>query len=253
MVDRGAKIQAINFSQDHGRLSIVQKIHAFVCGVCVCNVCNVCVVVVVCALCVCVCVCVCVVSCVVCGCACGMCVLCFGGVWCVVVCCVVCGVWCVCVARLDIPCAGSNRLKNASVFNMRAFCRHTRKRFEPTHGDFLNLHGVEGGRRGFLISLSSLSLSLVPFSFSALSSPALFSSLSVTMTMIIRPVGFLCTQSSDLPECQCAWASVHSLLAEHIRSMQKKNCLGVSCASLVPLEMSGLAFALKMGVVFGCV
>ena len=25
-------------------------------------------------------------------------------------------------------------------FNMRAFCRYTHKRFEPTHGDVLNLH-----------------------------------------------------------------------------------------------------------------
>ena len=35
------------------------------------------------------------------------------------------------------PCVGSKR---AHVFNMRAFCRYTRKRFEPTHGDVLNLH-----------------------------------------------------------------------------------------------------------------
>ena len=250
MVDRGAKIQAINFSQDHGRLSIVQKIHAFVCGVCVCAVCVMCVLWSWCVHFVCVCVCR-VVCCV---------WLCVWNVrfvfwWCVVCCCVLCGVWCVvcvCGAAWHPVCRLKSsqerlRVQHARVLpaHTEAFWTDTRRLFEPTRGG--------GGRRGFLISLSSLSLSLVPFSFSALSSPALFSSLSVTMTMIIRPVGFLCTQSSDLPECQCAWASVHSLLAEHIRSMQKKNCLGVSCASLVPLEMSGLAFALKMGVVFGCV
>ena len=36
-----------------------------------------------------------------------------------------------------LPCVPAKR---AHVFNMRTFCRHTRKRFEPTHGDILNLH-----------------------------------------------------------------------------------------------------------------
>ena len=51
----------------------------------------------------------------------GMCVLC-------VVCCgvVMCGVG----AGVGVQC----------VFNMRAFCRYTRMRFEPTHGDVLNQH-----------------------------------------------------------------------------------------------------------------
>ena len=39
--------------------------------------------------------------------------------------------------------------------------------------------------------------------------------------MITRSGGSLCTQSSDLPECQCAWASVHSLFGEHVRIMQE--------------------------------
>ena len=36
------------------------------------------------------------------------------------------------------PCVGSKRLRH--VFSMRAFCRYTRRRFEPTHGDVWNLH-----------------------------------------------------------------------------------------------------------------
>ena len=35
------------------------------------------------------------------------------------------------------PCVPAKR---AHVEHMRAFCRHTRKRFEPTHGDVLFLH-----------------------------------------------------------------------------------------------------------------
>ena len=42
-----------------------------------------------------------------------------------------------------LPCV---RAKRAHVFNMRAFCRNTRNRFEPTHGDVLNLH--TGRREG---------------------------------------------------------------------------------------------------------
>ena len=103
--------------------------------------------------------------------------------------------------------------------------------FERTHRDVLNLH--TGGPSLFLSSLllslfrrSSFSLSLVLFLCSLLSS--LLSSLpsfSATMTMITRSVGSLCTQSSDLPECQCAWASVHSLFGEHVRIMQETTVL----------------------------
>ena len=122
-------------------------------------------------------------------------------VWCWVVCwvvSVVCGVL-LCVLRVW-----------RGLFNMRAFCRHTRKRFEPTHGDVLNLHTGRREVRGSLISLSSLlsfsplfllSLflrSLPSFSFS-FSSFSISFSLSETMTVITRPVGSLCTHSSDLP------------------------------------------------------
>ena len=86
--------------------------------------------------------------------------------------CCVCGVVCVvCVARLGTrkthPCVGSKRLRvqvqNASVCipakrvhveHMRAFCRFTRRRFEPTQEDVLNLHTE-------CLSLLSFSLSLV--------------------------------------------------------------------------------------------
>ena len=54
---------------------------------------------------------------------------------------------------------------------------------------------------------------------------ALFSPLPVTMTMITRPVGSLCKQSSDLPQCQSAWASVHSLFGDDVRIMQETTVL----------------------------
>ena len=40
--------------------------------------------------------------------------------------------------------------KRAHVEHTRAFCRHTRMRFEPTHGDVLSIHTEkrEGGRGG---------------------------------------------------------------------------------------------------------
>ena len=92
----------------------------------------------------------------------------------------------------------------------RAFCRYTRKRLEPP-------------------------VVLFPFSVSLLSS---HSSFSATMTMITRSVGSLCTQSSDLPECQCAWASVHSLFGDYVTcSSCKKQLSWHNCASLVPLGM----------------
>ena len=66
----------------------------------------------------------------------------------------VCGVWCVwrglargktTVCRFTTSLCRSKTLlcmpaKRAYVFNMRAFCRYKRKRFEPTHADVLNLH-----------------------------------------------------------------------------------------------------------------
>ena len=67
--------------------------------------------------------------------------------------------------------------KRAHVEHTRAFCRYTRMRFEPTHGDVFNLH--TGGRKGEVVGVgrrrgggSLLSLSLFPSLF--LSSVVLF-------------------------------------------------------------------------------
>ena len=126
------------------------------------------------------------------------------GVQCVM--CGVCGVCVLCVWRglargkqpvcrfQTPPFVGSKRFcvygQNARVCSTCALCRYTRSRLEPTHGGH----------------------SLSP-------------SLSATMTMITRPVGSLCKHGSDLPQCQSAWASVHSLFAEHVRIMQQTTVL----------------------------
>ena len=158
------------------------------------------------------------------------CAFCVLVLWCIVVCvvcvglCVLgcvcgCGVWCVwCVwcglARKNpvfrfktSSCVGSKRFRvcwqHARMCSTCARFAGTRKRFEPTHGDVLNLHTERREGEGF----SSLSLvpSLFLSSFFFLSFPSfssfvlfLFSfsslsiTLSITMTMIARPVGSLC-------------------------------------------------------------
>ena len=100
-----------------------------------------------------------------------VCVLCVRGLCCVCVCgCVVCVV---CVWRglargkLPVcrykthPCVPAKR---PHMFNMRAFCQYTRKRFERTHGDVFNLHtvkreGVKGGRGSLHLSSFNACLS----------------------------------------------------------------------------------------------
>ena len=137
--------------------------------------------------------------------------------------------WCVvCVVRLGTR-KNCVPAKRAHVFNMRAFCQYTRKRFEPTHGDFLNLHTVR--REAVLFSLSLvpslfllLSLfrrSLHSFSFSF----SLLFSLSNNDNDHSSSRFSLCTHRSDLPECQSAWAVAHSLLAEHVRIMPETTVL----------------------------
>ena len=126
------------------------------------------------------------------------------GAWCA---------WCVCgvwhaenpVCRFKtLPCVGSKR---AHVLNMRAFCRYTGMRFEPTHGEEGRGEGwwwwwwvAGGGGRGGFYSLSlfpSLFLSSVVlflFSLSLLSSRSCrlsLAPLSATMTTITRSVGSL--------------------------------------------------------------
>ena len=148
--------------------------------------------------------------------------------WCVrcvvvlCVCFVVCVVlWCCCFVWCGAAWDAENplrvRIQNASVcprkrphvLNMRAFSGYTRRRLERTHGGVLNPHTEEV----FYLLFSLLSL------FPLLSS---LSSFSATMTMITRSVGSLCTQSSDLPECQCACALAHSLAGEHVHIICKK-------------------------------
>ena len=153
-------------------------------------------------------------------CACSVVCVCFvrGGVWCVV-----CVCWCVCVLVCVLCVCGGvcvcvlcvarlGTRKNPVCRFKTSACVHSK------HGDVLNLHA------------GSLSLSLSsPFFFLSSFVLFLFSPLPVTMTMITRSVGSLCTQSSDLPECQCAWASVHSLLGEHVRIMQETTVLVKLC------------------------
>ena len=80
------------------------------------------------------------------------------------------------------------------------------------------------------------------------------------MTMINRSVGSLCTQSSDLPECQCAWGVGPSPVGRTCSQHARNNCLGVSCASLLPLCMKWACICAGNGccvwwcfIVFGCV
>ena len=162
---------------------------------------------------------------------CGMCVLCFVccgvvmcgvgagvGVLCVVRCvrgvcvvvCCVCGVLCVVcgaawhaekprvwvqnvsVCRFKThPCVPAKR---AHVEHMRPFCRHTWMRFEPTHGDVLNLHTVKrerggcawGGRGGGRVLFSLFLSSLLSFSSVVLflSSLSLLSSRSCRLFLL---------------------------------------------------------------------
>ena len=150
--------------------------------------------------------------CVVSLCGVGCCLWC---VWCVVsLCgvgcclwCAVCGVWCVwrglarakplrvyaqnvSMCRFKTPpCVLAKR---AHVENMRAFCRHTRRRFEPTHRDVLSIHtgrreGVRGGGGGG--GLSSLLSSL------------LFSSLLSFRSCRLSPLLATMTSSRALSLC----------------------------------------------------
>ena len=161
-------------------------------------------------------------------------------------------------------------------FNMCAWCRYTRERFERTHGDVLNAHTggtkicprrvikcfrgslnlhtetfltyTRGGGKG-VGGISSLSFS-VPFSLSLFRrslSPLSFSSLfpllsslsplPVTMTMITRPVGSFCVHTA----LTCLSVRVPVLwlipcLANMFVSC-KKQLSWYNCASLVPFGM----------------
>ena len=175
-------------------------------------------------------------------------------VWYVCVVCVVCAVWCVCVVcvwrglargtppvcRLKTsPCVGSKRIRE---YRENARVCSTCGRFAGTHGDVLTYTREEEGRAegvaGVLFSLFLSFSSLYLFSLSLLSSRScrLFSSLSVTMTMITRPVGSLCVhtaltcQSVRVPgpwPIPC-WPNMFTIC--------KKQLSWYNCASLVPLD-----------------
>ena len=180
--------------------------------------------------------------------------------WCVL--CVRCDVCVVCVWRglargkkpvcrfKTSPCVGSKRfrvcLQNAHVEHMRAFCRYTRKRFEPTHGDVLNLHTWRREGRGggvlFYISLSSLLSFSLPSSFSLLSFSSFvlflfFFSLLVTITMITRPIGSLCVHTALT--CLSVRVPVLWLIPcqANMFASCKKQLSWYNCASLVTLGM----------------
>ena len=120
---------------------------------------------------------------------------------------------------------------------MRAFCRYTRKRFEPTHGDVLNLH------TGVLLSLSSSSsLSVVlfppPLPF-PLPSLCLQSALCVSFVNDNdndRSSSWLSVHMAlTCPEGQSA-AVAHSLLGEHVRHPERNNCPGNPVQATCHLE-----------------
>ena len=172
-------------------------------------------------------------------------------------------------------------LSFSSLSVTMALCRCTRKRFEPTHGDVLNLHTEEGEggaglsslflllplfRRSLPFLLLSLSLFLVLSLCSSLFLSLLVSLFhiflssqlsvflfSMTMTMIVRPVGSLCTHSSDLPwgpECEgCGQFPVRRLCSYHARN----NCPGIPVQASCQLEWSGPVSVLEMGDVLWCV
>ena len=81
--------------------------------------------------------------------------------------------------------------------------------------------------------------------FSPLFRRSLFCSLSVTMTMITRPVGSLCVLTARRSACAGRTCSHHA----------RNNCPGITVQASCHLEWSGPVFVLEMGdvFVFGCV
>ena len=156
-----------------------------------------------------------------------------------------CFVWCgaawhaenpsVCAFKTP-PCVPGKR---PHVLNMRSFSGYTRRRLERTHGRVLNLHTDGFSAFSVFLALSlCLSCSLSSFCLSFFLSPLLSSPLSFSLPLLSSLSSLsnndndhsssrlsLCTHGSDLPECQSAWASVHSLLAEHVRIMQETTVL----------------------------
>ena len=105
-------------------------------------------------------------------------VVCARGVWCVVR--LWCGVCCVCV------CWWMYVGVNVAVYveHMRAFYWFTQRRFEPAHGDVLNLH-TEASLSLLSFSLSSSSLPSFSFSFSSSLFSSSFSLLSLCSSLFL--------------------------------------------------------------------
>ena len=124
-----------------------------------------------------------------------------GVVWCGVVWCGVvwCGVvWCLCVSSSCTEKRFRVYVQNAPVCTFKTPVPHgTRVRFERSHGSVFKVAAPSLPLSSCVSLLVSLSLSplIVSHSFSI--------PLSITMTVIARPVGSLCT---FLPEGQGAWA-----------------------------------------------
>ena len=129
---------------------------------------------------------------------------------------------------------------------MRAFCQHARKRFEPTHGDVLNLHTGrrEGGGWGTGFSFLSLVPSLFLSSFFFLSSVILFlRSLSLSLLFSLSKNDNDQSSSRALSQytraCLALWARVHvpwhtvwRTCSHHARN----NCLNIPVQASCHLE-----------------
>ena len=152
-------------------------------------------------------------------------VLCVLLVMCGVVWCGVVYVWCVWCGTLKTPpCVRSRRLR-VYVQHMRAFSEYTRRRFESTHG---------GVSVSFLLS----HLSVCPFSSPLFSSLFFLSSLlSVTMTMITRPVGSLCVHTALACECVRVRGLRSIPCLANMFVSCKKQLSWHNCARLVPRGM----------------
>ena len=134
-----------------------------------------------------------------------------GVVWCC------CFVWCMCVVW---------HAENPSVCAFKTPVCTQKTPACSTHAGVFGVHTEACRiytRKGLPPSLSFL-LSLFFLSF-LLFSLSLFSSLSNNLNDHSSSRLSLCTQGSDMPECQSACLSVHSLFGEHVRIMQESTVL----------------------------
>ena len=130
---------------------------------------------------------------------------------------------------------------------MRAFCTYTRKRFEPTHGDVLNLHT---GSLSLSLLYFSLSLVLSSFSLPSFSSYVLFSfSFSALFSLVFPLSNDDNDHSSNRLSLSLSVNTALTCLSVRVRGQWpipcwsnmfascKKQLSRYSCASHVPLGM----------------